>query len=800
MIPYSVLTFDTPYNRKLHQKYGDNMGYINNSVRQEHRTTQVTSKEDMLELILNKGVIQPWNTEVSNYGGSGAIFIDFDKGTSLQSALNTAKTYSVVPTIVYKTLSETYTGRSKTKITKFRFVYMFDRPIQTTEEYKATYSGLLKVFHMADRSTRNFDRWFFTGKSSEENTIIDINDICCLNDITPMITEAFVHNSKLNSNLKRSNILNNLPKNNYFIPCDIDEVNHDDILDVCSLYNDHDNHIQMGHEDKMVLLTNLRYITNGTDYFLSRLIEGKNTKSSLRWERTIEQVNRQKFSPMNCANCSKYSSCQNGKIYGNLRNTIVNRADIEPIETVKHEYYTIDECRDELKDNIEECIQDSSNTVYVMETPAAVGKTHTVLDNFLNYGVMAFPNHKLKDEKYEWTQDNNIDAWATQNLRDIVTDEQDVIKINKAYDTNNKLRVKDIIRMYPGGDEFIKRRGIPLTNSTLTTHEKTFSGQMSSDVHTIFYDEDPTSSMMLYKKWSIQKLKNDMKKLLKRKLITVQERDLVVTECSKWDEVANSSPKYLKSGSVRSQLSSIATKVTEALKKEKIILNNNLLNLLNAEVVTKDSYMTVRTFSKGRRIIVLSATPDIEGIKLIAEKSGKSVKIIKPSKQVKRLGSIKQVLINTSKVKIEDNEELLKEMSTAENVITYKSHVGTYNTDENMPYGGNTTGYNYLKGKDVDVIYTLQARPEYYKMKYALMYGKAPTSKMVNKKVKWKNSRFMFYTSRDEKLQNIIFQHIDSEMVQAIERARTLTEVCVATVYSNFVCSIVDSVNVKNVK
>ncbi len=341
---------------------------------------------------------------------------------------------------------------------------------------------------------------------------------------------------------------------------------------------------------------------------------------------------------------------------------------------------------------------------------------------------------------------------------------------------------------------------IPLTDNTLTTHEKTFSGKFATDVNTIFYDEDPSSSMLIYKEWNLEKVIKDANKLYRRKLIDASERDLIISECTKWSKVSKDRPEYLKLTPEIVRLRELSEKIDSRLKDENVILNHNLNYLFNSRVVSKETFMVTRKFPKGKRVIILSATPDIVTVTKIAELSGKTVKVFKQSKQIKRSGKIEQYLVNSSKSKIEDNSSIIKDMNKAGTVITYKSMVGTYNTDEKVPYGGNISGYNSLKGKDLCVAYTLQAKPEYYRMKYSLLYEtQPPYNKTAWKKVTWGKSKFMFYTSTNAELRDIIFQHIDSEMIQAIERARTLTENCTVTVFSNFVCSIVDPVNVKRI-
>ena len=405
---------------------------------------------------------------------------------------------------------------------------------------------------------------------------------------------------------------------------------------------------------------------------------------------------------------------------------------------------------------------------------------------------------KLKDEKLEWLTSQGLKTYATPNIKDYVTKESDIKKITKAYETNNLARVNEIVKQYENGSEYLRRKMIPLTSNTLTTHEKTFNGRFAKDIDNVFYDEDPTSSMLVYKSWNYDKLLIDINKIYRKNVIDDAERDLIVSECSKWSKINKDRPEYLKETEELIKLRKLAGDIAYRKKDMNIILNHNLSYLLQTQVVSKNSFMLTRKFPPGR-IIILSATPDIDTIKKIASLSGKTVRVFKQDKQVKRVGKINQVLINSSKNKIKDNVEKIKELNDAEVTITHKSMVGTYNSNsDNIPYGGNVMGYNSLKGKNISIAYTLQAKPEYYKMKYCLLHeDKAPLDKTEYAKVTWHKSRFLFYSAANDKLRNIIMQHIDSEMVQAIERARTLTEDCTVTVFSNFICSIVDPVNVK---
>ena len=790
MIPFDVVALDTPYDKK---PIGYEIGVITNRIKSNPDIVTITNKDDLINLINTKGSVVAWSDS-----GTRMVMIDFDKGTTLNNALISAKKKGLLPTLVYKTHSEKYEGISKTRITRFRFVYLLDDMIKTVDEYKAIYSAFLKIFHMADRQVRNPNRLFFTG-NNHHNKIVYDGDILPMSILTPLLASNYIEVSKnVNIKPKHTKTIKELPKNNLTNYLTLNGVDHTEVRSICKLYESHYQNEQLTHFDKMILLTNLRYVNGGVNFFINNLIEGRNTKRVAKWENIAHFVEKNNYKPFGCSMCSKKDSCPNSS-NKNLRSVIMNRSKVEKLAILDEEVYqTIDEARNDVNRYIKSCLNDKYDSVYVIQVPAAIGKTQTVLESYHNECVLAFPNHKLKQEKYDWMMSNGKHTYQTMDIKEIVTDEKDLEEITDAFKSNNIKRIKEIVLSYKGGLEYWQRRRIPLTNNTMTTHEKTLNGNYSSDVFNVIYDEDPSSSMVVYNNWNYKKALKDLNILKSKNIISKDDKDILVKVLRKWSKIDTYEPEYIKETKLIKSVRKLAKSINSKLKTYNIQLHHNIVHLLHSISVSKSAYMVDRRFPAGRRIIILSATPDIDTIKKLAKKSGKDFKLLKLSKQVKRVGKIKQVLVNTSKNKIDDNLDIIKQYSKAEHTITYKSKVGTFNKNiDNIPYGGNTTGYNNLKGKDIDIVYTLQARPDYYRMKYAFLYDKQlKDNRMVNQKVEWGKSRFIFYAPIDEDYRKIIFQHIDSEMVQAIERSRTLTENCTSTVFSNFVCSIVDPYNI----
>jgi hypothetical protein len=98
---------------------------------------------------------------------------------------------------------------------------------------------------------------------------------------------------------------------------------------------------------------------------------------------------------------------------------------------------------------------------------------------------------------------------------------------------------------------------------------------------------------------------------------------------------------------------------------------------------------------------------------------------------------------------------------------------------------GNTAGCDYLKGKNIDVIGTPH-QPEWIYKLFAYSLGHKVNEKLKNRTVDHNGYRFQFMTYKDEFLRAIQFYIIESELEQAIGRARLLREYCIVNLFSNF--------------
>ena len=128
--------------------------------------------------------------------------------------------------------------------------------------------------------------------------------------------------------------------------------------------------------------------------------------------------------------------------------------------------------------------------------------------------------------------------------------------------------------------------------------------------------------------------------------------------------------------------------------------------------------------------------------------------------------------------------ERIAKFTGNKNCITFKKH-----SDGSAIYFGKTTGVDVLKGMDLDIVGTPH-QPEFlYKLfAYTMGYNIDADARMNYQAVMYGDYRFWFMTFDEDNdvLRNIQFWMIQSELAQAVGRARPLREKCVVNIFSNF--------------
>ena len=218
-------------------------------------------------------------------------------------------------------------------------------------------------------------------------------------------------------------------------------------------------------------------------------------------------------------------------------------------------------------------------------------------------------------------------------------------------------------------------------------------------------------------------------------------------------------------------------------------ISTNVLGLLNCEFFVKHNtdskkgiitYICKRNLPEKQKIIILSATVNESIYKWLF---GDRVEFIDIG-NVEPKGKIEQYPQRSySRFSLDTNENLAKiakALTVGSKVITYKSKQEEFNAVATF---GATEGLDMFKGENIAVIGTPHVNPITYIL-LANALGKKPRcndtrTSMSYTKVKRGGYEFYFNTfSNDESLREIQLFLIESELIQAVGRARILRNHC----------------------
>ncbi len=167
------------------------------------------------------------------------------------------------------------------------------------------------------------------------------------------------------------------------------------------------------------------------------------------------------------------------------------------------------------------------------------------------------------------------------------------------------------------------------------------------------------------------------------------------------------------------------------------------------------------------------------------------VTIHNQSKYVPHRGSLKQYTGKSYSQSSLSNSIKLPANPDGLPVITFMKHKDLFKGASQNIHFFNTLGYNNLKGKDLMVVGTPHLNP------YALVILLLETGvkidlndgnllKMANQKVEFNGLEFKLFTFVNETLRELSMQLTESELQQAIGRARMLRHDATVQLYSNF--------------
>ena len=310
-------------------------------------------------------------------------------------------------------------------------------------------------------------------------------------------------------------------------------------------------------------------------------------------------------------------------------------------------------------------------------------------------------------------------------------------------------------------------------DTVITTHKRAIHSDFKHN--TVIFDEDPLDMLIDLKQMDL----TDLRKIYYEYSNTQLQEVIDYLESADVD-IVNDTPMF----------NIIVEDIIENIKFSSI--ESNIFDFFASKHYIRDKrnphiihYVIKRSLPANKKIIILSATLPLPIYKMLL---GDDIEIVN-LQDVEQKGQIIQYTKRScSRHALNRYVKDISEIVGDKPVITFKDFGAEFNKPVKEMYFGNCSGYDSIKGKDLVVVGT----PHQNNIKYLLtakvvdLSFNTPVIKMSYQKITFNGFRFMFNTYENEILRNIQLSSIESELIQAIGRARTLRFDCTVEVYSNF--------------
>lgn len=562
----------------------------------------------------------------------------------------------------------------------------------------------------------------------------------------------------------------------------------------CKLYHEFESNStdrKLSFQELLGLATNLARVESGRKVFISILgsksFSEDDGLSVNNWDYYFYYLKQR--NPYPCSSfCSYHKNCTHGQ---NILSTCSIRPhQIERVSDSEESLVSLDEAGEYFKRAFNKAVKSSENVWHIIKSQTALGKTQTLLQLLKEHPDMrvliVVPTNKLKREVAERAEEMGIHLYVSPSLHEIgdkLSDEvwEDIVDLLNAGKSPIPRIIKAIAKEEKRDAELLKKylseRDIfySSTSCAITTHRRLTSIDLSK-YDLVIIDEDYIFSTILMDRTSIPL--SDLKRL-KNKL---PARD-----------------------SLRAKIKKIQKKVEnyELFTVNKIDYNESYANVntdINIRALCEGTHFChLESSNHGQGSIVFTKQPHLpDGIKFIMLSATANEDICKycfgeekvrfyDCKAARLTGPLNQYYTRPmSRAYLDEHPKVMEQIKNwtgFEHTITFKKYTD-YCTDD--MYFGNCVGCDVLKGENIDVIGTPH-QPEWVYKLFAFMLGFDVAATLNPCSIVTHNGyRFRFATFDDEILRTIQFYIIETDLEQAVGRARLLR--CDATVnlFSNF--------------
>jgi len=733
----------------------------------------------------------------ANWISSSVYAVDFDKGSvSFEEVLKRSENLGLTPQLYYYTFSDT------PELRKFRIVYFLDTPITDRSINKMLMEALLKLYPEADASCKDFSRFYFGGKESKIVSNNPISSSKFIDSLSILIisTDSFKtrklplsseYYKNLNSVSKPPFLYNNYRSTGFQTDSEKTHtpphssvqgairVDFEELRKTVKIFDMFCSGEWLYHDQLFGLATNMIYIEGGAK-FMKTVMEKYNQEGQTNYSddkfALIQYCKAVQYPPALIYSFSPYpEDSELHDMISEVRDIRGHIEQLEPIIKIK-----LSEAETLLKVEYQNVIENGKiGKIYLFPPPTSIGKTELLLNTT---AVIAAPTNKLKDEIANRMRINCIITPGKITF----DNEQINRKLEYLYSVGLPKKAMKALHYItlPENSEYYSNSDIALARSFLqqlnecqasedaviTTHQRALFTEFNHD--TIIFDEDPLNAIIDIKKVRISDIYGAF-------LVTnIKELDDLrkLLENSSQDEI-HDTPK------IDFDDSTLIESVTMAQ------FESNIFEFFNSSYFIRVDndihYVIKRDLPVNKKIIIMSATIPVY---IYQKLFGDRVEVIE-IRDVEQQGTITQYTkLSCSRNGLGRYANVISDMVGNTPVLTFKSFLDKFKNPIGDMYFGNCSGYDSYKGKDIAVVGTPHRNNIQYFLTAKILgvdFQLADTG-MNHQKIEYNGFRFKFNCFDNEVLRNIQLSFIESDLIQAVGRARTLRTKANVDLYSSF--------------
>lgn len=568
----------------------------------------------------------------------------------------------------------------------------------------------------------------------------------------------------------------------------------------CQLFGEFESCCRkLSHNELYGIATNMIQVESGSSKFMELLsaysTHDTTEKDKLhKWERDLAYMNEKDYRPYGCDSfCPHRETCSHNK---NILSTVhLKRGTMEKLPGYSEQFYSIEDVQDDTYEAINRAFHENSGTFKIIKSMTGAGKSFSYLrllsENPDARCIIAAPTNLLKDELYKKAKKMGIDVVKTPSLEQISNDIPSNIwfHIQDLYQAGlhrsvhpyiyKKLRKKNIpcLKKYIDKRNEVKK----YDGNVITTHRYLLNmdRRRLSKYDAIIIDEDIIYKSVIpnQEEIAVSELKDlledtenkSLRKKIRKLLKLAKEQSCITLNICR-----------LRKSDIEDDESMSFDLPAFCQAKKFYVRRKSKDNISNEDTVT---FLKHARFFDDVNYIMVSATVNED---ICRQYFGEDRVDFYECKKAEYKGTLNQYTQKSmSRCCLANNpgviDRLMKHFDIdEEKVITFLSeNIGTL-------HFGNTEGSNSLEGKDILVVGTPYHADFLYKLTaFTMGIDFDEDEEMTLQPVVHNGYRFWFTTFKDEGLRTIHFWMIESELEQAVGRARLLRNACEVHLFSN---------------